>query len=213
MKKKQGNNPVKQIYLSAQKLIEKENKEIRLNEKKQFIYFVIGFILFYLLITFTISFIPQEYFKQSTGESVELILSLIGHEPNTEGFVSCEEAYLVYSENEGKCYSFTLQDKTIHIAWLCTGVLEIIILVSAILASFGIKNKQKMVGVVLAIIVGVGFNLVRIILTISVVLTQNNQLIEFTHDWLFRIVLFVYITVFYVIWFYWANRKENETKK
>jgi hypothetical protein len=45
-------------------------------------------------------------------------------------------------------------------------------------------------------------------MTINIALTQNTQIIEFAHDILFKIVLFIYITVFYVIWFYWASKSK-----
>ena len=186
---------------------EKENKSIRSNEKKQLIYFLAGFVLFYLIISIVLGLVPQSIYKQLTGNVVEGVLNLEGIKTISLGFLECNEFSWLSEGVVGTCYAFNVTDKTIFIAWLCTGILEIIILISAIAASFGIKHKEKLIGIILAIIVGVIFNILRIIITIHIVLTQNLQIVEFAHDILFKLILFIYITVFYVIWFYWAMRK------
>ena len=192
---------------SFRKLIASENKKIRSDEKKQLIYFLAGFVLFYLIISIVVGLVPQEIYKQLTGNVVEAVLNLEGIKTISLGFLECNEFSWLSDGVIGTCYAFNVSDKTIFIAWLCTGILEIIILISAIIASFGIKQKEKLIGVILAIIVGIVFNILRIIITIHIVLTQNLQIVEFAHDILFKVILFVYITVFYVIWFYWASKK------
>lgn len=208
MKKTLKKIQIKEIPSKILDQIKKEHKSIRSNEKKQLIYFLMGFVLSYLTLSFLISLISQEFFKQLIGLGVEFFLNLFGNNTVSQGFVLCNEYSWLYEGISGTCYSFLVGTKTIHIAWLCTGILEIIILVSAILASFGINNKAKLIGVLIAIIVGIIFNLIRIIITINIALTQNIQVIEFAHDVLFKLVLFIYITVFYVLWFYWAKNKK-----
>ncbi len=197
----------KEIPSKLKTYFEKENKSIRSNEKKQLIYFLAGFVLFYLIISIVLGLIPQEFYKQLTGNVVEGVLNLEGIKTTSLGFLECNEFSWLSEGVVGTCYAFNVNDKTIFIAWLCTGILEIIILISAIAASFGIKQKEKLIGIILAIIVGVIFNILRIIITIHIVLTQNLQIVEFAHDILFKLILFVYITVFYVIWFNWAMKK------
>jgi len=197
----------KSVFSKLEGIFKKENKSIRSDEKKQLIYFLGGFILCYLIISTIVGIIPSEVYKQSLGEVVQGILSLEGIKTTSLGFLECNEFSWLTDGVNGTCYAFGLNEKTIFIAWLCTGILEIIILVSAIIASFGIKRKEKIIGIVLAIIVGVIFNLLRILVTIHIILTQNLQIVEFAHDILFKVVLFIYITVFYVIWFYWAAKK------
>jgi len=195
------------FILKLKNYFEKESKSIRSNEKKQLMFFLLGFVLFYLIITLILGLIPQEFYKQITGNVIQGVLGIEGITTNSLGFLECNEFSWLSDGIVGTCYAFSVEGKTIFIAWLCTGLLEIIILVSAILASFGIKRKEKIVGIILAIIVGVIFNILRILITIHIVLTQNLQIVEFAHDILFKVILFVYITVFYVIWFYWAARK------
>lgn len=208
MKRKLKKISINDIPSRIMNKIEEENKAIKSNEKKQFVYFILGFLLSYLALTFIVSLFPQEFFKQLIGSTVEYSLNLFGNNTITQGFVPCNEYSWFYEGISGSCYSFLVGSKTIHIAWLCTGLLEIIILISAIIASFGLGNKEKLIGVILAIIVGVILNLIRIIFTIQIVLTQNIQVVEFVHDFLFKLILFVYITVFYVAWFYWAKERK-----
>lgn len=200
-------NKFKEIFLKIKSYFEKENKKIRSDEKKQLIYFLAGFILFYLILSLLLGLVPQEIYKQITGNVVEGILNLEGIKTTSLGFLGCSEFSWLSEGVEGTCYAFLVEEKTIFIAWLCTGLLEIIILISAILASFGINTKAKLIGVLVAILVGIVFNIIRIIITIHIVLTQNISVVEFAHDILFKTILFIYITVFYVAWFYWAKNK------
>ncbi len=201
------NDSKKDLVSKIKDYFENENKKIRSDEKRQLIYFLAGFILFYLILSLILGLVPQIIYKQITANTVESVLNFEGIKTTSLGVLPCDEFSWLSDGVVGTCYAFSVNDKTIFIAWLCTGVLEIIILISAILASFGIKRKAKIIGIILAIIVGIIFNVLRILVTIHIVLTQNLQVVEFAHDILFKVVLFVYITVFYVAWFYWAMRK------
>jgi exosortase/archaeosortase family protein len=172
--------------------LKEKEKEIKKDQKKQFTFFVLGFVLFYLILSGIVYLIPEIFFDTLTGVGANGLLQLQG---------------LEVTEFIGENYQMLVQGKTIIISWLCSGVLEIIILVSAMLASFGVSWKKKFSGILFAIIVGYVFNLLRVWTTINLILTQNIQTIEFAHDFLFRAVLFVYIMVFYVAWFYLSTKQ------
>jgi len=178
--------------------LKEKEEEIKSSQKKQFTFFMLGFVLSYLILTGITYMIPEIFFDLLTGLGAKGLLQLQGLE--VIEFIGENYQMLVGPAGAGK---------TIIISWLCSGVLEIIILVSAMLASFGISWKKKFIGIIFAIIVGYVFNLLRVWTTINIILTQNVQTIEFAHDFLFRAVLFVYIIVFYVAWFHFSVRKEN----
>jgi exosortase/archaeosortase family protein len=178
--------------------LKEKEEEIKSSQKKQFTFFMLGFVLSYLILTGITYLIPEIFFDLLTGLGAKGLLQLQGLE--VIEFIGENYQMLVGPAGSGK---------TIIISWLCSGVLEIIILVSAMLASFGISWKKKFIGIIFAIIVGYVFNLLRVWTTINIILTQNVQTIEFAHDFLFRAVLFVYIIVFYVAWFHFSVRKEN----
>jgi len=175
-----------------------QEKKIVKDQKKQFTWFVLGFVIFYLVLS-GLAYPFADTLKESTGRSSEGLLNIQGIETRSNGNVELQ--------NYERAYSFDIvpSGQTIFISWLCSGVLEIIILVSAILASFGVSWKKKLIGAVAAIIIGYVFNLIRIWATLNIILTQNAQVFEIAHDTLFRLVLFVYIIVVYVLWFMWAN--------
>lgn len=208
------------------KIVDEES--VKNSQTKQFVYFILGFLVSYLVLTFIVGALPQTMLKEATGKTVEGLLNAQGITTNSLGIVSCTETSWLGEETPGECYSFFVQSaegqlcnmaagvpceiegKTIIISSLCTGALEIIILVSAILASFGVTWRKKIAGVIAAVILGIIFNLLRIDATINIILSQNIQTVELAHDFLFRIILFAYIVAVYVIWFYWAARERGK---
>lgn len=197
----------------------KQEEKVRSSKRRQFAFFVLGFLAAYLVLTFAISIVPEISVKQATGNAAQGMLSIEGIATSPIGSTQCEEISWIGDTVPGECYSFFVPNgpqmissgpdfpasgKTIVISWLCTGALEIIILVSAILASFGVGWRKKAVGVIGAVVLGVVFNLLRIVVTVNIILSQNVQTVELAHDLIFRLVLFVYIVALYVGWFYWA---------
>ncbi len=196
------------IIDKAKTFLAKEENAVRSDKKKQFVFFVLGFLVSYLLITAIIGVVPQVLFKSATGGTVQFFLSLQGVATQNASVISCNEFSWFSDYATGECYSFFVGEKQIIISWLCTGILVIIILISAILASFGVSWNKKLIGVGAAIGAGVIFNLARIIITVNFILTQSGPVVELAHDILFRLVLFIYIVLVYVIWFNWAMGKK-----
>jgi exosortase/archaeosortase family protein len=199
----------KSFFVKVKNYFREQEKKIVSNPKKQFAFFVLGFVFFYILLSSIILFIPREGYETFTGITTQGLLNIQGVESQGVGLVECMETNWLGMETKSNCYSFEVGEKKIIISWLCTGILEIIILISAILSSFGINWRKKILGVGIAILTGIIFNLIRIWVTINIVFTQNVEVIELAHDFLFKIILFIYITGFYVIWFYWVMKKNN----
>ncbi|MBT4870373.1 MAG: exosortase/archaeosortase family protein [Candidatus Diapherotrites archaeon] len=185
-------NKIKNYFVEQEKKIVKD-------QKKQFVWFVLGFLIFYLILSgITIPFSTS--IQESTGRSAQGLLSAQGIETVSNGNVELENFETAYS------FEINQTSQTIFISWLCSGALEIIILVSAILASFGIGWRKKVIGAIVAVILGYVFNLLRIFVTLNIIMSQNEAVFEIAHDTLFRLVLFVYIIVVYVLWFIWARK-------
>jgi len=197
----------KTIVETIKRIVEKEAKLVREDKKKQFTFFVLGFVFAYLIVGFLFGLLGQEFYKQATGVPAEALASIVGLNTKSIGMAECTENGFLWGEEKARCYSFMISDKQVIISWLCTGMLEIIILISAIIASFGIAKDKKIKGILAAIVLGFIFNQLRILITIIIVASQPIGVVELAHDLLFRIVLFVYITAFYVAWFYWAENK------
>lgn len=204
LKKNSFFDNLKESITPLQKYIKEQEKKIKKSPKKQLSFFILGFVLFYLI--FTTILIPfQLPIKNFTGEIVVGFLSVQGMEIEKNGFVLDE-----FGE---EMYSFTLignetrETQKFFISWLCTGILEIIILLGAIFASFGVSWKDKLKGMGGAIIIGIIFNFIRIWLTINIFVLTNAETTNIAHDLLFRLVLFIYISAYYIIWFNYTQRK------
>ncbi len=178
---------------------EEQQEKIKSNKRKQFTFFVLGFVICYLLLS-TILYGFSNPLKIFTGAVSQGLLLLQGVETSFVGLVDFEME---------TAYSFIINqtNQLIVISWLCTGVLEIIILVSAMIASFGIKFEKKLVGIGVAIFSGIIFNFIRIWITLNIIMLQNAEVFELAHDLLFRLTLLLYIIIVYVIWFNWAEGK------
>ena len=175
----------------------KIEEQVKTNPKKQFVFFVLGFLFFYVILTGIVYAFPKGFFERIVGESINFLINLQGIKTQT---ISGEQ-FDIHLVTSGTI---------IIISWLCTGILEIIILASTMLATFGVKLREKILGIIIAIIVGFIFNLVRIIITINIILTQNAQTFELAHDLLFRATLFLYIVIVYVIWFHLSIQKNRK---
>ena len=160
---------------------------------------MLGFVLVYLILTEIVYAFPKGFFENFVGEQVNFLLNLSGIKTIvTNGQVF--EMFLPESE------------KTIIISWLCSGVLEIIILISTMIVTFGVRAREKIIGIISALILGHFFNLLRIMITIQIIITQNAQTFELAHDLLFRATLFLYIVIVYTLWFGWGIKKTSEEK-
>lgn len=102
----------------------------------------------------------------------------------------------------------------ILISELCTGLTEIFVIVGAIIASMGISWRKRLIGAAAAAVLVVLLNLARIVFTALIILgTSDLGLVDFAHNILFRVFLFVSIAGIYIAWFYWAASAEPEFAK
>lgn len=172
-------------------------ESVKSNPKKQLVYFVLGFVFFYLLLTEIAYAFPKGFFENFVGLQVNFLLNLIG--VNT--IVTSGEVFEMFLPES---------QKLIIISWLCTGVLEVIILISTMIVTFGVRAKEKIIGIIIALILGHFFNLLRILITIQIIITQNAAAFELAHDLLFRATLFLYIVIVYALWFGWGIKKAKK---
>lgn len=160
--------------------MDKEHRLV-LNAGKFVLVLLLVFVVFGILV-FLVSAAP---FKALTAFASGAVLQVIGIPNAVEGG---EDAYIVL-EN---------QEKTIIVInELCTGVLETMILVAAIVATLEIHWKKRAIGAVAAVIGIFVFNQIRIVSTVFFILNAPIDWVVLSHDVLFRIFLFVTIAVFY----------------
>ena len=99
-----------------------------------------------------------------------------------------------------------------EINYLCTGLLELTVLVSAMIASFGISRRKRAIGIIAGIAIGITFNAMRIVLTVLALLYAEAKTAELAHDLLFRLSIIFVIAGIYWVWFSWATKSEKKNK-
>lgn len=154
--------------------------------------FLVLLILSYVIISVLFLFIPLELIELITAKTVIIF---------TGGKIVFQEPVLILFEN------FKVQ-----ISYLCTGLMEFILLASALIATAGIKKEKKIIGIIGAGITTYIFNVIRIALTISLIENTSTEIIELTHNILFKITLFALIAGYYFIWYYLSVKKAKKSK-
>ncbi len=157
--------------------------------------FLIYFVFVYLVFSGVFQFLfPLQAVEEFIAGPTLSFLKAIGH----PGSIVLGEPVLIQLEN----------GTGIVISELCTGLMELFIVVSAILASVGIEWRKRVAGAIASVIVLQLFNFARIFATLLVILGSNSlQTIEFTHNVLFRAFLFIVVAGTYIGWFYLSAKK------
>ncbi len=158
--------------------------------------FIAAIVVLFLFFGFVFSLFPLEWFEGFFASATLWFLKLLGF----KGVVVAGEPVLVYLDSFAAPLGFS---------YLCTGILELTIVWSAVLASFGIDLRKRLIGVAAAAIVLVAFNFARIISSILIIAWLGLDAGNFSHDILFRVFLFVVIAGFYYVWFGWATKKAH----
>ncbi|MFA4855659.1 MAG: exosortase/archaeosortase family protein [archaeon] len=159
--------------------------------------FLAFFIVVYILLSFSVKAIfPVETIELWVANNVLAFLQLLGY----SGTVSFGETAIIQLDAAGPA---------IEISELCTGLIETLIVVGAIIASIGIGWRKRLFGAVTAGLAVIVLNYARIVFTVLLILGTNDlAVIDFTHNVLFRAFLFVSIAGIYIAWFYWAASSE-----
>ena len=157
--------------------------------------FLLYFALIYIVFSGAFYFLfPLQKVEEFIAGITLSFLGMIGY----SGKIVLQEPVLIQLEN----------GISIVISELCTGAMELFIIASAILASHGIEWRKRVLGAIASIIALQAFNFLRIFATIFVILnTSSIETIEFTHNILFRVFLFIVVAGSYIVWFHWAVRK------
>lgn len=162
--------------------------------------FLAVFFVFFAGLFVFFSFLPAHFFEYAAALPAGFLLELFGHSVE----IVREEHVIIFLNARHE----------IVISELCTGFLESIVILSAMAASLGIKIKKRVFGAVAGLFFLALLNSLRISLTGHAIATiRDVALVEFIHDFLFRVVLFLGIAVFYAAWYYWAIGREKQSQQ
>ncbi len=163
--------------------------------------FLAFFIIVYLALSVSIKFFfPVIVIEQWVADNVLAFLQFLGH----QGYVTMGQTAVIHIEG----------GPAIEISELCTGLMETLIVVSAIIASAGIDWRKRLFGSVSAGLATIVLNFARIVFTVLLILgTADIALITFAHNILFRAFLLISIAGMYMLWFWWAVKDDRKKGK
>lgn len=154
-------------------------------------YFLISFITIYLLLSKTALYNFINYFFGAVSTK---LLNIFYNIPATFYFNSFEKVTYIFVPSI---------EIPIAIVFLCTGILEFSLIFSAIISSFNIPFKKRIIWVLLASIIVIFFNIFRITFTIFLINVLDIKVADFFHGFLFRLFL---ILVVVGIYYFFINR-------
>ncbi|MFH1664296.1 MAG: archaeosortase/exosortase family protein, partial [archaeon] len=125
--------------------------------------FLLILVISYVILSVLIELIPLKWIELLIAKSAAIVLTVIG----LQGEIVFQEPVLILFEN------FSIQ-----ISYLCTGLMEFILLASAVIATAGISKEKKVLGVVGAGIATFLFNVARIVITVSLITGSSPETIE-----------------------------------
>ncbi len=106
-------------------------------------------------------------------------------------------------------FQFWAGNKLIEISPLCAGLMEMILLAAVMMATRTVSLSKKIKGILVGITLLYVFNVLRIVMTIQQLIHTSFSFAEFTHDWLFRLVLIFGFVMVYAGWLNWDELKKK----
>ncbi|MFH1255671.1 MAG: exosortase/archaeosortase family protein [Candidatus Diapherotrites archaeon] len=150
--------------------------------------FILGIAVFFAAITFFLSLFPIEWFEFFFAQASAWALGFFGIPTAVN---AAREPVLMMVQGI---------PLPIAISYLCTGLLEATVLVSAIAASFGIETRKRLKGIAGAVAVSIAFNFLRIVASILAIAFLGLEAGDLAHNILFRFTLFIVIAGYYWVW-------------
>ncbi len=95
---------------------------------------------------------------------------------------------------------FWAEKNLVEISPLCAGLLEMILLASAILSTNTVTNIKKIKGILAGVALLYLFNVFRIVITTQQLVHSSLSFAEFTHDVFFRLMLIAGFALVYAGW-------------
>jgi exosortase/archaeosortase family protein len=149
--------------------------------------FVFSITIFFIVFNFLFELIGVQKFEFFYANGALAILSLLGFSGKV---VEAGTTLLILNDFN---YPFTF-------GYLCTGLLELALIWSAVLSTTEVGLKKRLFGLVAAAFTLVVFNFGRIVFSIIIIIYLGLDVGNFSHDLLFKVFLFVTIAGFYYFW-------------
>ncbi len=131
----------------------------------------------------------QDYVISITALGSSWILNLLGISSSAEG------SMILFNGQNAK------------IVWLCTGSLELALLLGAVIATEDRTWKQRLVGIAFSTMILYIINIVRVGITLASAVWFGWNFADLVHTVLFKFFLVFAILGLYAIWYLWLSKK------
>ena len=180
--------------MSLKNYLKKIKRDLKNSKKiKDSFYFLFYFLVSFLVIYFILS-------KTFLYKQINLLIGFL-----TKIFIKIFfslNSYLVFdSAIESTKLLVETFSYPVIITFLCTGILEFSLLVSAIIASRDQTIKKRIKGIFYSVFIVLIFNILRISFTILIIKNLDLTTADFFHGFLFRLFLIIIVIGFYYIWY------------
>lgn len=175
----------------------KNQKALR-NATKFMVIFTLVFLVFLLILIPLLSPL-WDFFGVANAHSVRAILALFGIESEVIGNI------LTTSVNG--------EDIDFVISQICSGDIEIALLISLLLASFDVALSWRVIGSIIGAFVILLVNPLRIGLTLIITVNTNLEVGDLAHNILFRLFLFLLLIFYYFLWYSLTKSRKSPNFK
>ncbi len=131
----------------------------------------------------------QDYVIAITALGSSWVLNLLGISSSAEG------SMIMFNEHSAK------------IVWLCTGSLELALLLGAVIATEDRTWKQRVLGIVFSTVMLYIINIVRVGVTLASAVWYGWNFADLIHTVLFKFFLVFAILGVYAIWYLWLSKR------
>ncbi len=159
-------------------------------EAEKGIRFLVILLLTAMVLNFLFSLDPvSQAFKETTAIGSSLVMNALGIDARAEGNL------------------IEFSGKKAEIIDLCTGALELAILIGAILASEDRSIRTRILGIAFSFAVLSLVNYIRVGLTLASAAWFGWEIADILHSILFRLFLVFTVLGIYGIWYLWVSEK------
>ena len=109
----------------------------------------------------------------------------------------------------GANYGLLVFNSEINILDVCTGLFELCVFVSLILANLKVNVKNKFIGLLILLAIFFYFNVVRIMAMIFLIGFFNLHLVNILHTIFFKLGFFILFIFFYYVWLIYSESYEK----
>ncbi len=152
--------------------------------------FLVILVLVFLVLDLVFSLGPvDQAFKETTAFGSSLVMKSLGVDASPSGDL------VVFNGEKARIVS------------LCTGSLELAVLVAAVVATEDRSVRSRILGIAFSSALLLGINYIRVGVTLASAVWYGWAVADLLHSFLFRLFLVVSVFGIYAVWYLWVCKR------